>query len=417
MTEYPRLLVVAPNPLGWGSGGGVTMCNLLKGWPSDRIAQIHSGNVQTADMTICSNHYYLAGCDMSLPGLTLIGLAKFFMRYLVAGQSPLWHFNSMSEVEGFVQRFAPDVIYAYVLQSPPAYWILPRLLSMKFRIPYVTHIMDDWPAMLEGIDNNGNRFLRKPMRRWALRLLFGSSEQNLGICDKMCVAFSKRYGTSFIPFHNCVETDSWPFNDSFSYSFDRAFDMVYIGSLLRRKELASLIDLRRSISDVSNSGANINLTIYHPKRGEDARNYDEYFAPFPFINKGEYLSPHELPARLAKADALALTINFEGVSRTYLRYSFQTKVPEYMASGRPILVYGPPDHCNVESARFEGWGLTVEQRRQNDLTDAIKTIIGSESLRRRIGRQARLLAEKQHDVRSVRQRFRNMLFNTVCRKI
>ncbi len=44
MNNYPRILIFGP-PFNNFTGGGITLSNLFKGWPKDRIAVASTGHV------------------------------------------------------------------------------------------------------------------------------------------------------------------------------------------------------------------------------------------------------------------------------------------------------------------------------------------------------------------------------------
>jgi glycosyltransferase involved in cell wall biosynthesis len=86
-----------------------------------------------------------------------------------------------------------------------------------------------------------------------------------------------------------------------------------------------------------------------------------------------------------------------------------TKVPEYMASGTPVLVYGPGHVPAAEYARRETWGYVVDRRDSDVLKQALLEIMHSESLRASLGRRGRELAARHHDAKTVREDFRRLL--------
>jgi glycosyltransferase involved in cell wall biosynthesis len=416
MDEYPRLLVMAPKRLGWHGGGGVTMCNLLKGWPLDRIAQIHADpEPDGADESVCAQHLYCEAGDRCLTSLPTGGRQRCvpsLVRYVLGRQDAWGPFAHGADVLPFVRAFSPQVVYCYVLQSPPVFWTLPRLLGT----PYVTHIMDDWPRLEDSRPGLLRRGFWNPVRRWALRRLFRGAALNLGICDEMCAAFASRYGSRFVPFHNCVELAPYGAGKRYTRARDDLFDLVYIGSVHKKKELDSLVELKNAVLAVADRVPGLRLTVHHPPREEDCWNFREFLQAPPHVVAGDYLAPDALPQRLVDADALVLALGFEGESQTYLRYSFQTKVPEYLASGTPVLVYGPAGNPNVLAARRDGWGVVVDRRDPSRLAAGLTDLAEKEELRRTLGMAGRTIASERYDAKLVRRRFRESLATAAGRQ-
>jgi glycosyltransferase involved in cell wall biosynthesis len=100
-----------------------------------------------------------------------------------------------------------------------------------------------------------------------------------------------------------------------------------------------------------------------------------------------------------------LPVNFDDESVRLIRYSMPTKLPAYLASGTPILAYGPRGVAQIDDAARHGWGLVVAERGEGTLRDALTRIAGDLPLRRDLSRHARSLAEARHDVRKVRAAF------------
>jgi glycosyltransferase involved in cell wall biosynthesis len=115
--------------------------------------------------------------------------------------------------------------------------------------------------------------------------------------------------------------------------------------------------------------------------------------------------PIALVDLLTGADLLVLPYNFEAETVRYVRLSMPTKAPAYMMSGTPILVYAPAELATAEYASREGWGYVLSHPDRRGLMDALKTLMGDESLRARLGCRAKEVAARNHDASSVRQAF------------
>jgi glycosyltransferase involved in cell wall biosynthesis len=106
---------------------------------------------------------------------------------------------------------------------------------------------------------------------------------------------------------------------------------------------------------------------------------------------------------------LVVPVNFDEQSIINVQYSMPTKVPEYMASGTPVLVYAPAHMPATEYARREAWGYVVDRSDRRLLEKALLDLIKSEELRARLGTRGRELALCNHDARVVRGQFRQLM--------
>ena len=117
-----------------------------------------------------------------------------------------------------------------------------------------------------------------------------------------------------------------------------------------------------------------------------------------------------------EGDLLVPPVNFDHRSIQYIRYSMPTKVPAYLASGTPILVYGPTSVAQVDYALREGWGEVVSRHGVESLKDAIVGLWQSEERRLQLSLNARRVAQANHDSRVVRTGFQKALHRSASKK-
>jgi hypothetical protein len=88
-----------------------------------------------------------------------------------------------------------------------------------------------------------------------------------------------------------------------------------------------------------------------------------------------------------------------------------TKIPSYLVSGTPILVYGSSQTAQVQYALDSGWGHTITQRSVTKLKIELRRIVDDLSLRQRLSAAARK-ASNNHNANVVRPAFQNVLRET-----
>ena len=405
---FPRVLVISPIRFNQQTGSGVTMSNLFRGWPRDAIAQIHSDDFTESDHTVCNRYLYLPPLPIERPRslrAVVLNLIEF-ISFVTGWQMPLRALLFMKEALKWSRQFSPDLIYTRPSEQTILHCWLPRQLAKEFGIPYVTRILDDWPARYEERQGLTNKFFRKPLLRKRLQALFDEAAINLGISVEMCSAYKERYGVRFVPFHNCIDIEEWAHLEK-SYQVEGEFCIAYVGAVTEDKELGSLIDIRNAVLSLRQEGHLVRLQIYGPELYEGT--IEKYLAHPPGVVYGGSFHHEEKTAVLSRADLLILPINFDSYSLAYVGYSFQTKVPEYMASGTPVLVYGPPTSPNVRYASRDGWGLVVDQPDTGRIEEAIIRLMEDSSLRAELGRRARDLAFRNHNGKKVRRSFRRLM--------
>jgi glycosyltransferase involved in cell wall biosynthesis len=406
--QLPRVVVLCDEPINKVSGGGVTMGNLFRGWPKDRLGQVWAHHRFEIDTDVCS-HYLRLG-DHKMPGHSWVPQEVRRMRRLVKWLRTLIRPGirlNYEQVLSWVREFDPDLIYAQPTAYPMYTWWLPRWLSRDLRIPLVNHIMDDWPTELEEDWWPIYKQVMTPVLRYQLRALFSMAFSNLAICQRMADVFSERYSTEFHPFHNTIDFEEWtePKED---YSVQgEVFRIVYLGALAERRQVGSLRDVARLVSTLVEEGAKVSLTVHTGEMYKDI--YLRHLDGLTGVSHGGRVARQDLCACLAAADLLLLPVDFAVQGAGVGRYSMPTKVPEYMASATPVLVYGPSYVPAADYAHTEGWGYVIGQRDSDVLKKALLELMGLEELRARLGKRGRELAMQNHDARSVRRNFRVLL--------
>ena len=90
-----------------------------------------------------------------------------------------------------------------------------------------------------------------------------------------------------------------------------------------------------------------------------------------------------------------------------------TKVPEYMISGAPILVFAHESTALYKYASRYNWAFTVHENNTEKLAAALKYIISHPEERKQTAFRAIALAEKNHEKTKVKAQFQAVLINSV----
>jgi glycosyltransferase involved in cell wall biosynthesis len=127
------------------------------------------------------------------------------------------------------------------------------------------------------------------------------------------------------------------------------------------------------------------------------------------------VGPSEVPALLARADALLLPYSFDDASRDIVSTSLPTKTADYLAAGVPILIHAPPYASTSRLALEEGWGLLVSEATHTSVAKAIEALASDVDLRQRLVERARAMAAQRHDLTKRRLEFRESIRRAASR--
>lgn len=438
--NYPRLLIISPSNFNSLSGGGITFTNLFRGWPRERIAVITNDPIPpTKD--ICEKFYFLSSRELpwsfpfSLPrrfGLqeklentlkTAKGsprketrevkksIASTIIRKIlpsfqrIIGDEIPTNARLSQELKEWISQFSPELIYTILGNLP--YLNLVRTISGELKLPYVIHMMDDWPQVMY------RRGILGPVRREKMQRDLKNIIENaagcLGICQSMCDAYETRYGRKFSPFANALESEKWRQKGRMEWKAGKPFKIFYGGALMENSQLKSVFDVAEVIPQLRSENLDMEFHIHAPFYA--ANRYRRELEENAGVKVFDIPETMDIESIFSNADLLLLPVNFDEESVNYIRYSMPTKIPAYMFSGTPTLAYGPDEVASIEYAKQ--WAYCVTERNKEKLFEAIKKLVTDEKLRETLGKESQNLAEKRHDRAKVSKEFHDTLRKTV----
>jgi glycosyltransferase involved in cell wall biosynthesis len=321
----------------------------------------------------------------------------------VGDPEPLRRFHVSDALRAWVEEFQPEVIYSDFSTLTELRFV--RQLVSLTGAALATHTLDDWP---QSRYNQGvfAAYARYRLRK-ELQSIFNQASLRIGICDKMCQEYEDRYGLPFIPFHNVVERETWEGASQKSWRARTPFRLVHSGNIGGVAKIQSLLDICQVVRELHNSGKSIELRIHTlPTK---ASLYRSILENPPSVTVHDPPGNRDFVSLLSGADLLVLPVDFGAERIIYYKYSMPTRMPAYMMSGTPILVYGPPEVAVVEYAQKAGLGYIVSQRDLIALKEAIILLSSKVELRRQLGIRAQELAVEHHSADKVREAFRQAM--------
>jgi len=428
---YPRVLLVNVEPISRRYATGITMGNLFRGWPKDRIAQIYCDDSEP-DTDICDRSWHLEIEDLRMPGwlnarvLALRGqrkeravdqgitiaveharksfgfpdyavqtLKKWFLRGLEFSS-----YRISLDLDAWVKDFRPEVIYStfgnlHLLK-------LAQDLSNKLMTPVVPHFMDDWIVSLYN-ECLSDKFLKIQLMNKVDRVI-RDAPVRMVISEAMAEEYQDRYGFAFLPFMNCIDLNGIG-NIQRNTNHKDIFRFVYTGGLhIGRWEM--LLDIAQALSLLASAGIKAVIEVYTPNVPKDVLTKFSLQKSIRFYGA---IPPEKIGNILINCDGLIHIESFEEKFKKYTRFSISTKLPEYFSSGTAIVAYGPEDLASIKYIATNNCGLIAGKRDQQSLIEKLREFIVNNGLRSKLAQQAKIVCAKNHDAFSQREKFRLVL--------
>lgn len=439
---WPRVLFLTPCAFNGVTGGGVTFSNLFRGWPKDRLACVTSDTVPVS-REVCERYFQLGAAERRRVGLggrfapvrlvggemrevgtkdtstptsptpaaATPGPARRLVTRLL-GTAGLPEAGVLSDrLRAWVDDFQPDVVYTIL--GDQAMIDLAEQMSETLGLPLVLHCMDEGVTEPARTGWYGRRF--NAGYRAGFRRLVDRAADRLAICDAMADRYAQRYARPFASFHNAAEVERvFAYHRPATELRNDPPRVLYAGSIYPIAQDRSLLDCCAAVQRLNRSGTPVELHVHA------SRTLFGQYAPQ--VEAFDGCAFHEAldddPAffeAITSADVLLLPANFDAESVRYIGLSMPTKVPAYLASGTPTLVYAPRSVAQVRAAAEDGWGMIVDEQatpgtsRAPLLDDALRVLLADGALRQRLADDAAVIAREHHDAPTVRRRFRDTL--------
>lgn len=428
--SYPKILIIGQS-FNKKNGGGVTISNLFTGWPKDKIAVASNANLSSElDTSVCNTYYQLGynnklhpyPLSVILPKIkcgvlqtssnvvaetgesrvksgkykmiyqVLLAVLNFFGVYHV-----FYKLKITPEFAAWLKDYDPDIIYTQLASLELIRFV--DDMQTHTKKPVAIHIMDDWPLTINKpgiLYNYWQNVIDKEFRA-----LMDKTAILMSISDAMSEEYKKRYGKNFIPFHNPIDISYWKPVKQKDYAIKNTFTILYAGRIGFGIE-SSIAAIAEAVNSIAKTNKNVVFEIQTAET-EALHKLVKLNDNIKWIKPLAYAA---LPEKFAKADLLLLPQDFDAKSVQFLKYSFPTKVSEYMISGTPILVYGDERTGLTKYALKEKWAYVVTENSIAALTSAIKKLISDDQLRKQLAETAQRIAVAKEDAVIVKENFR-----------
>lgn len=309
-------------------------------------------------------------------------ITKMFIKYF---SDSVFVCNKNSSLYEAISRFGPQVIYT----SGESLFTLKACLffAREFNIPVVIHFMDNWRETL--YPNSGVLKILNLLFNRTLDKVQDRMNNALVISPKMKEAYSLQYPD--IKYRVLLNSLPDPlFQPNTQRMDNKTIIFSYVGGLhLNRWE--SLLDIEKSINELQKHGMKARLFIYTPQK--DSCQFSHKFDANITVFKG-YLPHDQIGIAYEDADILVHTESFEQQVIEYTKYSLSTKIPEYMATGKPILCYAPRLLAVSEYINNARAGIVVDN--YDDLVRAVYDLVSNQEMRIELGQNGVKMVRDHH---------------------
>jgi glycosyltransferase involved in cell wall biosynthesis len=222
----------------------------------------------------------------------------------------------------------------------------------------------------------------------------------------MTAEYLNRYGRTFLPFHNPIETEVWLLNAKRDYSLNKEYIKVLYSGRIGIGISESLVEVAAVLESLNNEGYKVKLHIQTPAIEP---NVLSQLSKFNSVIINPLADLKDIPKIFSEADILVLANDFSKEGLDYLKLSMPTKASEYMISGTPILVYSPEETAVSKFFIQNECGLCVTKHDRQDLAIAFRILFDNKDYREKISRNAVRYALEKFNAQNVRNEFQRLI--------
>src|SRR5204863_6542315 len=252
----------------------------------------------------------------------------------------IWPLTANGALEEAVQNFKPDVVLTL---AECGLCQIARKTAQRHGLP-LAGLFLDWFPVTKG--HYGHKSTQAILSR-RYRALYAACDLAFCTSDGMQEMLGPHPNSHVLypmPGRHSVPEKSWPTSNG-------KFRLVYVGSVenFYGRVLCSLIKEIEATNDLE-------IIVIGPNADWPAELLERA------KTKGIYLGfkpPEEAAEVLASADAMLVVMSFEKQHELFMRTSFTTKFLDYVAFGKPVILWGP-DYCTpVRVARKQGGAAVI----------------------------------------------------------
>jgi glycosyltransferase involved in cell wall biosynthesis len=282
----------------------------------------------------------------------------------------IWPLTANEELEEAVQRFQPHIILTL---AECGLCHIARKTAQRHGLPLAGLFLDWFPVMKGHYGHKATQGILS--RRY--RELYAACDLAFCTSDGMQEMLGPHPNSHVIypmPGKYRVSLEkSWPRSNG-------KFRLIYVGAVgnFYGRMLCSLIEKIEATTDLELIviGPNADWPQYVLERARA---------------KGTYLGfkpPDEAAEVLASADALLVVMSFEKEHELFMRTSFTTKFLDYVAFGKPVILWGPEYCTPARVAQRHGGAAVVSSSDADAVISLCRQIAADSALSKKLSNEA-----------------------------
>lgn len=407
-----RVLIVSHNAFGKINNMGKTLLSYFSDFQPEEIAQFYIYSEVPADDSVCRNYYRFTDRDALKSLIPFCSCGRVFrqdeMRSESSGsevdsgvtgavyqigqkrtagvfvaRNTLWKLArwETKQLWNWVDDFAPDVIFFASGDYSFAYDIALAVADHTGK-PLVVLCVDDFYLYNRNEKTALGRMTHRRFMKTVRRTMERARELYV-ITESMKREYEKLFGKPCRVLHTPAEKKEVPVQAQCQIS--------YIGNLALKRH-QQLIEMGQALKDLGAPGCPEMIDVYS---GECDPEILKTLTEENGIRFHGMISPEEVLDVMGRSMAVIHTESFDADMIQLVRFSVSTKIAESLMYGPCLIAYGPEGVASMDYLEENGAAYVISS--PDELAEGLRKILTDAALRERIVKNARVLAQKNHN--------------------
>ena len=417
-----KVLIVSHNPLSDQSNMGRTLCSLFSGFRPEELCQLYIYPT-VPNARYCGSYFRITDTDAlravfsrKAPGGEFCRIAAGQGIYETAvdarfyrnrrNQSALrgllrdaiwrrsgWHSR---ELQCWLEREKPEVVFIAPGGAKFLYDFALEL-GMVLQCPIVTYLCDEYYFVKAPKSLLGR--LRRRLLREKMEALMAATSHLVTISPELREPYVEKFGTPA----TVLMTGAAIVPAAKSKVADTRKEIAYFGNI-RCNRYASLADIGRALDAINaEMGTRYQLKIYTAEQDQTILSALKKHRSVEICG---FLSGDAFMQALHSAQILLHVEAFDGKNVERVKHSVSTKIADSLASGIPLLAYGPEHVASMAHLRRNGCAVMATSRQ--DLPEALLTALADPVTCRTVAEKGLQAAQTYHNREKVSQKLRDI---------
>ena len=406
--RLPRIILVTDTPpLKNSIGAYKTLQNLFVKYPMGEILCVapddaFNGKVDNPELT---RPTVRAGSRSHFP--IPLNRCRGFSSLLNLAINSHWNDRARGLVPDEARRFKADLIIA----CPMDWWgvVMAMRMGRELNLPVVPYFMDN---ILSGLGRPPWTGLIWKRLREMLTGADGWIMISKTLAEDLAASLGVPVARRLCISHNPVELSKMP-APKFGARQGPEFRILYTGSIWAM-HIDAIEIVARAVALLRKAGLQVSLDI-----ATQEKFWDEHRARFEphGVRYVGFLSHDACFRCMAEADLLLVAVSFQDWLLPFARGSFQTKMTDYMSTGRPILCCGPATSVCGSYLEENRCGYFWKKPDPEGLALFLQSLIHDQTGQDEAARNAYALLERDYSAKKMQGELYTFLEDTASQRI